>query len=368
MGSLAGLAGAIAVWAVLSAGAVWQPPAPIAAIAEWGQTCRRLARQGVAFAGSSAGSLGPTVGVFLLASLVYGGVLGGMSYARTRRFVKRLPIRVSGVPGAVLGEKARGLVARASIHMVEDPQPFAFTAGFLRPAVYVSEGMVREFSGEEIRSVFRHEGEHVSRKDPFRSWAADTLSRVLWFLPVAGHLRREFLAAAEEEADDRAAEGEDGPLALASALIKTARGQGRDIYVAAPGFAGEISVTERVERLIDGPAGASGEARKGWLPLLARSAGVVVLLAVLSLGGSGLAAREDGRAEAIPAMPGWMMSPAAQREHPGMRRDGRMMRRHLGPPRGMRKWMEQRMRGGGRHRSPMRKGFPKGRAGMGPAR
>lgn len=310
--ALAALAAAAAGGAVLSASALWTPPAPLATAAEWGRACWRWARESAASAGPATRVLPPTVGLFLLGSLLYGGIHGGIRFARTGRFLRGLPVATSGAPRAVLGSKVSSFDDDIRVRVVEDAGLFAFTGGFLRPSVYVSRGMAAGFSGEELRSVLRHEAAHASRKDPLRGWLADALASALWFLPVAGHLRRRFLTATEEEADDRAARSDEGPLALASALVKAARGQFQAIYVAAPGFGGEISVSERVERLIGRPSRSPRAERRAWASVLARSAGVMAALAVLSLGGLDPAGKEGVRAaQTLPPGPPWMLGHGA---------------------------------------------------------
>jgi Zn-dependent protease with chaperone function len=99
------------------------------------------------------------------------------------------------------------------------PSP-AFTAGWLRPRVYVAAAVVERLSGEELAAVLAHEGSHVRRRDPLRLSVLRFLACTLFWLPALRRLATDIAAEGEVRADDLAAERHG--LALASALVRLA--------------------------------------------------------------------------------------------------------------------------------------------------
>jgi Zn-dependent protease with chaperone function len=128
-------------------------------------------------------------------------------------------------------------------------QPTAFTAGLVRPRIYLSRGLVETLTKDELQSVLRHEQAHAAAWDPLRLAAARVLSDCLWFLPVARHLAEAFGNQAEFRADDAAVAGGSDALDLATAIVKAARGAVVTPRLA-PGLGGFSLVERRVTRLL----------------------------------------------------------------------------------------------------------------------
>lgn len=109
------------------------------------------------------------------------------------------------------------------------PNP-AFTAGWLRPRVFVARGLADRLSAAELTAVLAHEGAHVVRCDPLRLSLLRVFGRTLFWIPALARLADDVADEAEVEADDRAAG--DQPLVLASAILAVAQWMPHD---AAPG-------------------------------------------------------------------------------------------------------------------------------------
>lgn len=127
----------------------------------------------------------------------------------------------------------------------------AFTAGFLRPRIYVSEELLRVLSRAEMDAAFCHELEHLRRRDPLRLASLRFLERTLFWVPLARALADAAAEAIEFRADDAARRA--GPLNVASAIVKAAR----LVRSPAPAFApslGRLSVSRRARRLLGEPA------------------------------------------------------------------------------------------------------------------
>lgn len=180
--------------------------------------------------------------------------------------------------------------------------PMALTAGLWHPRVIVSEAMISSLSEEELRSVLFHELAHVERRDPLRLAVARFLADALWFLPVARSVARDFVDAVEEGADDCAVAATRQPAELAAALVKTARAGIASPMPLANSLAGNLSVEDRVERLLGMRMGRRSAATIGrWLV-----SGLItlLLLVLVMLPSDGReAAAQRAIAEAMRGMP-----------------------------------------------------------------
>lgn len=122
-----------------------------------------------------------------------------------RSFRRRLPVlgtvEIDGEPVRVLPSSA----------------PHAFCAGLIRPAVYVSEGLLRDCDPRELRAVVAHEVHHRERRDPLRLLLARVVSDAFRPLPPLATLAERHRALADLAADAAAVRrlGDVQPVALA---------------------------------------------------------------------------------------------------------------------------------------------------------
>jgi Zn-dependent protease with chaperone function len=132
------------------------------------------------------------------------------------------------------------------------PNP-AFTAGWLRPRVYVAQALAERLSTDELRAVLAHEGAHVARRDPLRLSLLRFLALTLFWLPALRRLADDVADEAEIQADDRAARGQ--PLALASAILSLASwGAPGAAWAEGVGFAQRTDLLDRRIRRLTGEA------------------------------------------------------------------------------------------------------------------
>jgi bla regulator protein blaR1 len=104
--------------------------------------------------------------------------------------------------------------------VIEDAQPQAFCAGFLRPRVYVTTGALAILDEEALDAVLMHERHHAERRDPLRLATSRVLARALFFLPGLVELGRHREVVAEISADQRAIETRpENRSALARAML-----------------------------------------------------------------------------------------------------------------------------------------------------
>jgi hypothetical protein len=123
----------------------------------------------------------------------------------TRRMIRALPVaRPPDHPGAAV--------------VIHGTAPIAFCAGWLRPRVYVSTGVLERLSEPEVQAVLAHEHQHGALRDPLRLAIGRVLCRSLFFLPVLGALHADYADVSELTADAAALEalgGASAPLAAA---------------------------------------------------------------------------------------------------------------------------------------------------------
>jgi hypothetical protein len=126
--------------------------------------------------------------------------------------------------------------------------PLLAVAGLCRPKLLVSSCAERVLDPDELEVALRHELAHVRRRDNLKKLALRACP-----FPLLRGLEREWLEAAERNADDEAVNDEPSALNLASALIKVSRLSPRvpgpelalDLVAGHPG-----AVAARVERLL----------------------------------------------------------------------------------------------------------------------
>lgn len=149
-----------------------------------------------------------------------------------RRMLRALPVN-------------RALTDHPAVLVVDLAVPLAFCAGWLRPRVYVSTGVLERLSDRELRAVLAHEQQHGALRDPLRLAVSRVLCQALFFLPVLRSLHSTYAGAAEVTADAAALEAVDGATApLASAMLAVGATDAGDVT----GISGE-----RVDALLGRP-------------------------------------------------------------------------------------------------------------------
>jgi hypothetical protein len=173
----------------------------------------------------------------------------------TRRLIRTLPV-------------VRVLAHQRPVLVIDAAAPMAFCAGWLRPRVYVSTGVLERLTEPELRAVLAHEHQHGIVRDPLRLAVGRVLCRSLFFLPVLGALHADYADASELTADAAALvalDGARGPLAAAMLTL----GQSGDDSVAVS------------DRRVDALLGDVVHPVRRWALLAAGLATQLLLLTVL---------------------------------------------------------------------------------------
>jgi hypothetical protein len=205
------------------------------------------------------GQLLTTAGVLVAA-------LATVRAARAGATLQAATRRATTLPGAPMR------VGETPITVLPGAAVFAFTAGWLRPRIYVSAGATDALSPAELAAVVAHERHHQHRRDPLRLAARAIAAEALFFLPGMRRLQRRLADLAELEADaaaTHAAGGDRQPLAGALLAFDTAAPAGVGVDRA------------RVDHLLGGDAGPA--VRWTHLGLPALVAAIVVLLSLAAV-------------------------------------------------------------------------------------
>ena len=124
---------------------------------------------------------------------------------RQSGFARRLPttaVTVLGTP----------------VLLVHSQQPHAFTLGFMRPRIVISDGLIDLLDDDELACVLAHEKHHARRRDPLRRALVKAICDGFWLLPPLRKTPHAH-AAISELAADAVAMRATGPQPLASALV-----------------------------------------------------------------------------------------------------------------------------------------------------
>ncbi len=163
-------------------------------------------------------------------TVFHGLLVAGVAYAiwdRGRAWF-RLRRALAWLPGVETAETHAGLdvsmrragLSASQVRVVDGlPNP-AFTAGFLRPTVFLCRTLPEMLSLDELTAVLQHEARHVRQRDPLRLSLLRFLGCTLFWIPAFRRLAADVADETEIAADDAAAH--DNPLALASAILALA--------------------------------------------------------------------------------------------------------------------------------------------------
>ncbi|MBU7005720.1 M56 family metallopeptidase [Phosphitispora fastidiosa] len=132
----------------------------------------------------------------------------------------------------------------------------AFTMGFRSPVLVLSEGLLSGLDEDELETVMAHELGHIVRGDSLLNRILLFLKDIMFFVPLANMVFRNYSAEKEKASDDFAVRLTGKPMAFAQALIKVwkmSRHSIVDELLPYPSLAGNGGVLEkRVERLLEG--------------------------------------------------------------------------------------------------------------------
>lgn len=191
-----------------------------------------------------------------LAGLETAGILLVAWWAAVAGALARRTIRLS----RALRPRGRATtIGGVACSVIPDTRCHAFTAGGLRPHVYITTTALDRLTEAELAAVLHHEAHHARTRAPLRAVAVEAW---LHLLPLATGGRRRLsdrLVRIEMEADAHALRHGASRAQLASALLK--------FDDAAPGSAFSGAADARIRALLDG-APPVGSVPFEWVPTL----------------------------------------------------------------------------------------------------
>ena len=107
------------------------------------------------------------------------------------------------------------------VYIVDElPNP-AFTAGWLRPRIFLAAQLESLLTEDELTAVIRHESAHAKGRDPLKLSVLRFLASTLFYIPALRRVADDLADEAEIAADDLAAASDPG--VLASAILALAQ-------------------------------------------------------------------------------------------------------------------------------------------------
>lgn len=136
------------------------------------------------------------------------------------------------------------------IYVLNTHRPAAYTAGFFRPAIFISKMILEKLDDDELESLILHEAAHIVRRDIFYLWFAAMLRDIMFVLPISHWLVQRFFCEKERAADMFALGLTQNPTTLAAAIVKVSK-MGKSMSPAyLPAFSNTDAVESRVKQLL----------------------------------------------------------------------------------------------------------------------
>jgi len=236
------------------------------------------------------------VGIALLLLALYSLGRGLWSLYLTHQLKHRYPqLRGEEFPSLFYLLKSlrrkMGLKREVQLYSAPHRNPLIFTAGWLKPAVFISLQLIESLTAEEVAVMLAHELAHIRRWDNMSLWLGSLAKNFLVFVPLRDLLWRSFLQRREEACDDLAAFATGKPLILAETLVKVCR-MASELHSPAHSKSYQLSygvelesLERRVMRLISPPT-RKPRVKKAPFVILTIASISLISLFVWAMGGS----------------------------------------------------------------------------------
>lgn len=109
-----------------------------------------------------------------------------------------------------------------NVYEIELSNPSAFTAGFTKKKCFITSGMLKEMTKDEVSVILGHEKAHAKMNNPLKKWLFGIFSA--FFIPtLAKRLKLHMMLAMEQAADNAVVNNAVPSTFVASTLVKVAR-------------------------------------------------------------------------------------------------------------------------------------------------
>ncbi|UQZ86340.1 Regulatory protein BlaR1 [Paenibacillus konkukensis] len=138
-----------------------------------------------------------------------------------------------------------------SITVVRSPAPMAFAAGFWKPQIVLSTGLLELLDPSELEAVIHHETFHRKHGDPLKIFLLSLLASVMWYLPILKSFHQNYKIVREILADNYAIDKLGGSADLGGALLKLLKGQTpANLSISHVSFT-DTSINFRIRKLLE---------------------------------------------------------------------------------------------------------------------
>lgn len=167
------------------------------------------------------------------------------------------------------------------LYILPTEEVVAFTTGFFKPKIVLSEGVFQFFTEEEIDAIVLHEEFHQKNRDPLKLFLFTVLTEGMSYIPVLKGMLQRYSTYQELLADQYVMNKMKSPFGLGSALLKFIRmRKASNEFVTAP-FA-KTAINLRMQQIVD-PSSVIGN-----IPLRTNTiyvtAGLLLIFTVLIMG------------------------------------------------------------------------------------
>ncbi len=181
------------------------------------------------------------------------GVHGAASLCAQLGCTTALRNAVARVPSVAAGRLCLSLRLEGRVIIVHERSLVAYTMGFLRPRVVISDSLLETLDADEIQAVLSHEEGHLAGLDNLLILVAQTLAHAFALVPGVRFSHARLRRALELAADSYARRATGDPLAVASSLQKFAWRPARvtgSVSLGTASFADDGHVVERIHGLL----------------------------------------------------------------------------------------------------------------------
>lgn len=195
-----------------------------------------------------------------MASVVYAVFRAVLSIAASRRFVKIYGYadRAKHLRLFLILEPlcTKAQIGVPKVVVTANRFARAFTMGFRKPVIVLSEGLIGNLDDDELETVLAHELGHIVRNDSLSNWIIVFLRDIMFFTPLIFFIFRDYASEKEKATDDFAIKLTEKPMAFAQALIKVWKMSPSRVVEDITPFPAFVShagiLDQRVERLVQG--------------------------------------------------------------------------------------------------------------------
>jgi Zn-dependent protease with chaperone function len=158
--------------------------------------------------------------------------------------------------------------------VLQDERMVALTAGFGKPRIVLSTGLIDLLDERELQAVLAHEASHRIHRDPLKLFVLRLISDAFGYIPLTRWAYRNYSILCELTADEHAIANTGSEAGLGSAMLKMlGRARSKPLFPAAAGFA-DGSINYRLRQLVE---------PKPALPIRLDARSLAISLSVLAL-------------------------------------------------------------------------------------